>query len=374
MSFLKKLFGKNKPGETKVSEEELPWIDATENPWNLRLLDLRSISQTMISTSQDPKMASNAISYRSEDGTIFWSQMPDKDRSIPSNLVFPVDGKLAPGVLFIPERMEHKWAIYFDGEFLIFVRSWLRQVFVVAKTRQENNQLIVENILGEFSPGETEAFTNAYLNFLLISHAIGEIVPAPLPKELEPDTKNAALWAFSNYGNMADIGVFNENFRAPATGKLRTHSLLHIAVARSDLKEMEQQIKNGVDVNVRAGDGLATLHWSVATESTDAMEKLIELGVDPDVRTLQGATPMMNAVQSDKMAHLKVLLNSGALVNATDNRGFTALHRAAEMGNVAMVTLLLANNADKNIIAEGHTALSLAESRGHQEVIDLLKN
>lgn len=374
MSFFKKLFGTNKPQETKASEEELPWIDASANPWNLRLLDLRSISQTMISTSQNPEMASNAVSYRSEDGTIFWTQMPEKDRSITSNVALPVDGKLAPGVLFVPERMEHKWAIYFDGEFLIFVRSWLRQVFVVAKTRQENNQLIVENILGEFSPGETEAFTNAYLNFLLISHAIGEIVPAPIPKELESDTNNAGLWAFSNYGNMAHIGVFNEAFQAAPRGKLRIHSLLHISVARSDLKEMEQHIKNGIDANALAGDGLAPLHWSVATENTAAMEKLLELGANPDVKTLQGATPIMNAVQSNKMEHLKVLLKSGALVNEADNRGFTALHRAAEMGNLEMVTLLLANHADKNMIAENYTALSLAEKGAHQEVIDLLKN
>lgn len=374
MSFFKKLFGKSKQQETNASEEELPWIEAAENPWNLRLLDLRSISQTMISTSQDPQMATNAVSYRSEDGTTFWTQMPDKDRSITSDIVLPVDGKLAPGVLFIPERMEHKWAIYFDGEFLIFVRSWLRQVFVVAKTRQENNQLMVENILGEFSPGETEAFTNAYLNFLLISHAIGEIVPAPLPKELESDTNNAGLWAFSNYGNMAHIGVFDERFKAAPRGRLRTHSLLHIAVARADLKEMEQQIKNGVDVNVLAGDGLAPLHWSVATENTDAMEKLIELGANLNVKTLQGATPIMNAVQSNKIAHLKILLKSGALVNETDNRGFTALHRAAEMGNLDMVTLLLANHADKSIVAENYMPLSLAEKGAHQEVIDLLKN
>ena len=108
--------------------------------------------------------------------------------------------------------MEHKWAIYFDGEYLIFVRSWLREIFVVAKTVQENSELIIKNIYGEFTGNEKPDFTKAVLNFLLISHSIGEITPAPLPKELEVNTRKAGLWAFSSFGKMAQIGTFDENF------------------------------------------------------------------------------------------------------------------------------------------------------------------
>jgi len=52
-------------------EKDLPWIEASQNPWNIKLLDLRPISQTMLSTSKDPLMATNAVSYSGEDGTIF---------------------------------------------------------------------------------------------------------------------------------------------------------------------------------------------------------------------------------------------------------------------------------------------------------------
>ncbi len=173
----------------------------------------------MLSTSQDPQMATNAISYGAEDGTFFWGQKPNSNRTISSNIVLPIDGVLAPGVLFTPNTMEHKWAIYFDGEFLIFIRSWLRQVFVIAKTSQQNDHLFIENIIGEFTEGETNEFSNSFLNFLLISHSIGQIVPAPLLKEFETNTRNAVLWAFSSYGNMAHIGTFDETFIAPATEK-----------------------------------------------------------------------------------------------------------------------------------------------------------
>lgn len=372
MSFFKKIFGKiNKP-INRTSEENLPWIEPSDNPWGIKLVDLRPISQTMISTSQNPQMATNAISYGGEDGTVFWKQQPQSDRTVVSNLTFRIEGSFAPGVLFTPETMEHKWAIYFDGIYLIFIRSWLREVYVIAKTSQKQNQLFVESIIGEFTEGETSTFTISFLNFLLISHCIGEVVPAPLPEELIHNNRIAGLWAFSSYGNMAHIGTYDENFVASTTGILRSHSLLHIAVAKSDLDEIENQVRNGININSLAGDGLATLHWSIASESIAPMQKLLELGADPNVKTTQGATPMMNAVQSNKIEHLNVLLKYGALVNAKDDRGFTALHRAAEMGHKEVVMVLLENGADKHIETEGHTALTLAEASGNKQIKTLL--
>ncbi len=372
MSFFKKLFGKKQQPEPQRSEESLPWIEPADNPWNMKLLDLRPLSQTMISTSQNQQMAANAISYGTEDGRTFWNINPKNSRTVDSGLKFIINGSLAPGVLFKPETMEHKWAIYFDGEYLIFVRSWLREVFVIAKTSQKNNQLIIENIIGEFTEGETEAFTNAFLNFLLISHVLEEIAPAPLPETLLSDTYKAGLWAFSSYGNKAHVGTFDENFTASPRGMLRTHSLLHIAVAQSNIQEIEIQINNGTNINSLAGDGLSPLHWATAPENTESLQKLLELGADPNVRTIQGATPIMNASQSNKIKHLKMLLHFGADVNAKDDRGFTTLHRASEMGHKEIVTLLLENGADKSIVAEGYTALLLAQNREHKEITELL--
>lgn len=371
MTFFKKLFNKEKR-EDSSSENQLQWIEPADNIWGIRLLDLRPFTQTMLSTSTNPLMATNAISYGGEDGTTFWGQYPKSEKTIVSNITILIDKSLLPGVLFSPNTMEHKWAIYFDGENLIFIRSWLREVFVIAKTSQNGNNLIIENIRGEFTNDESAEFTQAILRFLLISHSIGEIIPAPLPKELETEYNNIGVWAFSTYGNMAHIGVFDNGFIATSKKPLRSHSLLHIAVARGDINGIEKQVSSGADINSLAGDGLATLHWSIANDNVEIMAKLLNMGADPNVVTTEGATPIMNAVQSNKKNHLNLLLQSGALINFKDNRGFTALHRASEMGHEEIVEILLKNGADKSIVAENHTALSLAKIRGNQKIISLL--
>jgi ankyrin repeat protein len=103
------------------------------------------------------------------------------------------------------------------------------------------------------------------------------------------------------------------------------------------------------------------------------MQRLLELGANPNARSAEGATPLMNSVQSNKIAHLNLLISAGADVNAGDDRGFTALHRAAEMGHVQMVKILLKNGADSDVEAGGHTALSLAEMRERNEIVELLR-
>jgi len=378
MGIFKKLFGGNQKKAPKQKEKEtskynLKWIDSEQNPWGLKILDLRPISQTMLSTSKDPKMATNAISYSQEDGTSFKDYVPKSDRVISSNLTIPTDGKLEEGVLFNPSTMENKWAIYFMNNRLIFIRSWLREAFVVAKTTQENGQIKITEITGEFTDNESSKMTESILMFLLFSHSLNETIPAPIPKDLSVNTDQAGMWAFSTYGNMAHLGYFGEDFNYKTDLKLRTHSLLHIAVARGDIDKINTELDRNANINCLAGDGLSTLQWAMATDS-NILSLLLKKGANPDTKSTEGATPLMNAVQSDKLEHLNILIEHKANLNAKDNRGFTALHRASEMGRSEMVRILLENGADKNAEAEGHTPLSLAIAMKNEEIIKLLEN
>ena len=78
----------------------------------------------MISSSNDPVFAENALSYAAEDGQVFWGMKPGNKKRSLVDLKYAIDGKLHPGVLFSPDCMEHKWAIFYDGLYIIVVRSW----------------------------------------------------------------------------------------------------------------------------------------------------------------------------------------------------------------------------------------------------------
>jgi len=374
MSFLSNLFRKTSPAASDPQDQTIPLIPAANNTWRIPLLDLRAVTLRMTATSSDPQMAMNAVSYNQEDGSSFAGISPAESTTIEGGITVATDGKLAPGVLFMPQTMEHKWAIYFMDNTLVFVRSWLRMVLVTATVVQQHNQLTVKSITGKFLEDEAPAFTRAMVRFLLMNYAIGEVVPAPLPAPLKDKPREAALWAFSVFGKLAQIGTFNENFVPVVSKPLRSHSLLHIAVARSNMPEIEKYVLEGIPVNSLARDGLAPLHWSLACETTAPMEKLLALGADPNVRSAEGATPVMNAVQSNAARHFNLLVQAGADVNAADARGFTALHRAAEMGHVHMVRLLLENRANRHAVAMDHTALSLAEAMKRTEIIELLRD
>jgi ankyrin repeat protein len=60
-------------------------------------------------------------------------------------------------------------------------------------------------------------------------------------------------------------------------------------------------------------------------------------------------------------------------VNATSKKGHTALHVAASLGLVDVVQFLLKEKADRGIrSSDGKTAIDLAKSKNHKEVVELL--
>ena len=138
-------------------------------------------------------------------------------------------------------------------------------------------------------------------------------------------------------------------------------------------------------IDLLAADGLAPLHWALAArrrtvpligfwnKDTTMLRHLLQRGSPVDVRSVQGATPLMNAIQTGTARQVAFLLNHGADPNAADARGFTSLHRAAEMGKMELVKMLLAHGAAREVEAQGHTPLSFAKARNHEDIVSLLK-
>lgn len=199
---IKRMLGRK--GENAPQTPNLSWIEAADNPWGVRVLDMRPVTLTMLSTSADPQCASNAVSFGQDDGSSFIGEEPPARRVAEASLRFPIDRILADGVLFVPCEMEHKWALFYHRGEVICVRSWLRKVQVVAHVERRHDHVEITQARGTFGAEEEEPeFTIRVLDYLLRSHALDTVYPAPLPTGMESDPQTAAMWCMSMFGNRA---------------------------------------------------------------------------------------------------------------------------------------------------------------------------
>jgi hypothetical protein len=343
-----------------TSDDQIPsvaWIEAADNPWGVRVLDVRPVTSTLISLSSNPEYATNAVSFARDDGTSFVGQPPAGSRITKASLTFPIDRMLPDGVLFVPREMEQVWALFFHRGDVICVRSWEREVQVVAHLELHQDHVEVTQVRGTFGPeDEDPELTLRLFDYLLRSHALDLAYPVPLPAGIETDPKAAAMWCMSMFGDRAQFATPHRIERRDPEKPLRTHSLLHIAVARKDSSEIETHLAAGVPLDLLAGDGLAPLHWAIALQDTTMMAFLLDRGSLVDVRSSEGATPLMNAVQNESLDKVLFLLDRGADVNARD-------------GHVAVAEVLLDRGAAQNVEAEGHTARSFAERHHHEDIL-----
>src|SRR5438093_4594242 len=135
----------------------ISWVEAADSPWGVRMLDVRPVTQTMLSTSSDPQCAANAVSFGQDDGTGFIGKEPPVTRSVAANLRFPIDRLLAEGVLFFPREMEQKWALFYHRREIICVRSWLRQVQAIARVEEYQDDVDVTGGLGKHGADNGDA-------------------------------------------------------------------------------------------------------------------------------------------------------------------------------------------------------------------------
>jgi hypothetical protein len=100
--------------------------------------------------------------------------------------------------------MEHKWAIFHRQQRILFVRSWTRRLHAIAELTPHEGYVEIIRIRGVFTDTEeSPLFTTMALDFILRSHALGMVYPAPLPEGLEQSPAEAAMWCFQMFGNRA---------------------------------------------------------------------------------------------------------------------------------------------------------------------------
>lgn len=346
------------------------WISAAESPFGVEVLNVRPITLGTLSTTRDPKMAQNAVSYGGETGASFADEAPAIARPVDGALRYRAPKHLADGALFIPREMEDKWALFVQRGELVVVRGWQRRVFLRGALRIDGDVVILDAITGSVAaPDEPPSFTVRALDFIVRTHALRAPWPAPLIADA-PDAHALAVSCMGTFGRSAHFASREAPPDALPERPLRTMSALHRAALHGDVAAIARALDGGLPADLEDPYGFTALHHVRGVgEAFTVLASRCPL----DARSDDGTTALMAAVQRRDGAMAEALLARGAAADLADGRGFTALHRACEMGELAVVEALLARGADPERAAStGHTPRALAAARGEAAVVAAL--
>ena len=141
------------------------------------------------------------------------------------------------------------------------------------------------------------------------------------------------------------------------------------AALRSDVKQIEKLIREGVDVNQKNEYGETPLHLSLfdLEYKPEAVIALLKAGADINARNNSGTTPLLYALYNKNAAnqYARLLIENGADVNLARDNGETPLHVTVGWTTSGISMLLLTKGADPNAVGlYGETAFLRAVLNG----------
>jgi len=113
----------------------------------------------------------------------------------------------------------------------------------------------------------------------------------------------------------------------------------------------------------------------VLTESnlSEMRNEALSLPVSAQKGSTMTVLELYQAASNGRSDRIDIALRERTDINQQDRRGWSALFYAADLGDVQAARLLVEKGADPSIQApDGNTAISIAQSRGHDNIVDIL--
>ena len=149
------------------------------------------------------------------------------------------------------------------------------------------------------------------------------------------------------------------------------------------LTEVVEQLLSESDVrnSLTTANGFNALHFASAGGSINIVEALLQRNAALEARTSQGLSPLMIAAEHGREGLLRFFIQRGLDLNLSAKNGRTPLMLAAYAGHLGVVRAILRNpngnlrtglNVNKRGSRDGKSAVCLAATRGHWQIIEEL--
>lgn len=155
-------------------------------------------------------------------------------------------------------------------------------------------------------------------------------------------------------------------------------TILHFAARAGNVALIKRLLELDMPVDLTEGNvsnGITALYRAVEEYELEAVKILLHHRADPNHVVQTGWTPTLLATKLGNYEIIKELVRNGANTQTTcQPERWTALHIASQEGHRLVVRLLLDAGWDVNAQdTAGHTPLKLAETAGHEAVVEVLK-
>jgi hypothetical protein len=164
----------------------LAWLEAEENCFGIRCLDVRGLTQAYTSTSTDSKTTAGFQRLRSSTGEACLAETRDWPAGFACDLRYPPLPGFSQRPLFSARDMEDKWDIFYlsDGR-LYFCRSWTGTPVMRAAVQANPDGLHLTWLdFNPTLPAPDPAILKSTVDFLVKSHLFGLRVPVQVPRQV----------------------------------------------------------------------------------------------------------------------------------------------------------------------------------------------
>ena len=198
----------------------------------------------------------------------------------------------------------------------------------------------------------------------------------------EKKKQSTALIFASERGDLPIVKLLVSQGASVAYANQFGYTALHASVLGGHVAVAELLLANDAEPNAADDRGRTPLFAAAESGSLKLAQMLKESGADLDVKDLKQWTPLYAAVNQGSIDIARYLIEQGAEVRSqTPGSTRSPLLMACYAGNIEMVKLLIDAGADINARISmdhtghsGMTALQIATQRGHQQIVELLRN